>query len=160
MSKTGAGSGRGSMSRVRRGVVVAALVVMAALLVVGLVGFFADPLRLPPEVLEVLDQRASVVSMFIGAAGLVIAVAALLLQLRSDRRQATAETPDASDAGPRTPAVAAPPVQLPPAAGAQTQLNMPAAGGTVNAVQGGTLNIHNPAAPDARPGGGGQEPSS
>ncbi|MEU6796995.1 hypothetical protein ABZ907_35330 [Nonomuraea wenchangensis] len=124
--------------------VIVALVVMATLLVVGLVGFFADPLRLPPEVLEVLDQRASVVSMFIGAAGLVIAVAALLLQLRSDRKQATAE----------------PPVRLPPAAGTQTQLNMPAAGGTVNAVQDGTLNIHNPAAPDARPGGGGQEPSS
>ncbi|MEZ7124959.1 hypothetical protein ACBR40_06460 [Nonomuraea sp. AD125B] len=139
MSKTGESSGRGSISRVRRGVSVAALVVMAALLVVGLVGFFADPLQLPPEVLEILDQRASVVSMFIGAAGLVIAVAALRLQLRTDRGQATAE----------------PPVQLPPAAGTQTQLNMPAAGGTVNAVQGGTLNIHNPAAPD----GGAQEPS-
>jgi hypothetical protein len=144
MSKTGAGSGRGAVSWVRRGAAVAALVVMAALLVVGLVGFFADPLQLPPEVLEVLDQRASVVSMFIGAAGLVITVAALLLQLRSDRRQASAEPP-----------VAEPPVQLPPAAGTQTQLNMPAAGGTVNAVQGGTLNIHNPPAP----GGGGQEPS-
>ncbi|MFK4041751.1 hypothetical protein ACI2LC_38620 [Nonomuraea wenchangensis] len=144
MSKTGADSGRGSRSRVRRGAVVAALVVTAALLVVGLVGFFADPLRLPPEVLGVLDQRASVVSMFIGAAGLVIAVAALMLQLRSERRQTTAE----------------PPVQLPPAPGTQTQLNMPAAGGTVNAVQGGTLNIHNPAAPGGRPDGGGQEPSS
>ncbi|MGA4992366.1 hypothetical protein [Nonomuraea bangladeshensis] len=139
MSKTGESSGRGSISRVRRGVGIAALVVMAALLVVGLVGFFADPLQLPPEVLGVLDQRASVVSMFIGAAGLVIAAAALRLQLRTDRGQATAE----------------PPVQLPPAAGTQTQLNMPATGGTVNAVQGGTLNIHNPAAP----AGGGQEPS-
>ncbi|MEV4286360.1 hypothetical protein AB0K40_12735 [Nonomuraea bangladeshensis] len=140
MSKTGESSGRGAISRVRRGAVVAALVVMAALLVAGLVGFFADPLRLPPEVLQVLDQRASVVSMFIGAVGLVIAVAALLLQLRSDRRQDTA---------------AEPPVRLPPAAGTQTQLNMPATGGTVNAVQGGTLNIHNP----ATPAGGGQEPS-
>ncbi|MEU4508220.1 hypothetical protein AB0G05_01870 [Nonomuraea wenchangensis] len=152
MSKTGAGSEPGPRPRVRRGVVVAALVVMAALLVGGLVGFFADPLRLPPEVLEVLDQRASVVSMFIGAAGLVIAVAALLLQLRSDRRQATTETPDAP--------AAAPPVRLPPAAGTRTQLNMPAAGGTVNAVQGGTLNIHPPAAPGGRPDGGGQEPPS
>ncbi|MER7368900.1 hypothetical protein [Nonomuraea wenchangensis] len=150
MSKTGVGSGRGSRSRVRRGVVVAALVVTAALLVAGLVGFFADPLRLPPEVLEVLDQRASVVSMFIGAAGLMIAVAALLLQLRSDRRRTTAENASGTE----------PPVQPPPAPGTQTQLNMPAAGGTVNAVQGGTLNIHNPTAPGGRPGGGGQEPSS
>ncbi|MFG1616056.1 hypothetical protein ACGFI3_25110 [Nonomuraea wenchangensis] len=150
MSKTGADSGRGSRSRVRRGAVVTALVVTAALLVVGLVGFFADPLRLPPEVLQVLDQRASVVSMFIGSAGLVIAVAALLLQLRSDRRRTTAESASGTE----------PPVRLHPPPGTQTQLNMPAAGGTVNAVQGGTLNIHNPAAPGGRPGGGGQEPSS
>ncbi|MGW6501312.1 hypothetical protein [Nonomuraea angiospora] len=85
MSKTGAGSGRRSISSVRGGVVIAAIVVMAAMLVVGPAGFFSDPLRLPPEVLQMLDQRASVVSMFIGAAGLVIAVAALLLQLQSDR---------------------------------------------------------------------------
>ncbi|MGI5290247.1 hypothetical protein ACQEVF_43875 [Nonomuraea polychroma] len=31
-----------------------------------LIGFFADPLHLPAGVLGVLDQRASVISMFIG----------------------------------------------------------------------------------------------
>jgi uncharacterized membrane protein YuzA (DUF378 family) len=50
---------------------IAAMVAMTALLTVGLIGFFADPLHLPAEVLGVLDQRASVVSMFIGAAGLM-----------------------------------------------------------------------------------------
>ena len=64
-------------------VAVAAIVVLA----VGVVGVFADPLRLPPGVLSVLDQRAGVLSMFIGAAGLVVAVAALLLQLRAERAQ-------------------------------------------------------------------------
>ncbi|MGV9385932.1 hypothetical protein ACWDRB_59710 [Nonomuraea sp. NPDC003707] len=75
---------------------------MAALLAVGLIGFFADPLRLPPDVLGVLDQRASVISMFIGAAGLVVAVVALLLQLRADRTQPTAAT-DPAEAVPETP---------------------------------------------------------
>ncbi|MEV4364555.1 tetratricopeptide repeat protein [Nonomuraea sp. NPDC049625] len=62
--------------------VIAAIAAMAVLLVVGLVGFFADPLPLPAQV---LDQRASVVSMLIGATGLVVAVTALLLQLRAER---------------------------------------------------------------------------
>ncbi|MEV0163399.1 hypothetical protein [Nonomuraea fuscirosea] len=48
----------------------------------------------------------------------------------------------------------APPVQLPVTQGTQTQLNMPLAGGIVNAVQGGTMNIHPPAAPTQPPGGG------
>ncbi|MEU6786674.1 hypothetical protein ABZ912_46410 [Nonomuraea angiospora] len=77
---------------------------MAALLSVGLIGFFADPLQLPSDVLGVLDQRASVISMFIGAAGLVVAVVTLLLQLRADRRQpAAAVTIDPADAAPKTP---------------------------------------------------------
>ncbi|MEV4834571.1 WD40 repeat domain-containing protein [Nonomuraea sp. NPDC049486] len=42
---------------------------MTALLAVGLIGFFADPLHLPSGVLGVLDQRASVISMFVGAVG-------------------------------------------------------------------------------------------
>ncbi|GIH94312.1 ATP-binding protein [Planobispora siamensis] len=57
--------------------------VSAVLLTAGLVGFFlADPLRVPEEVLEVLDKRASVISMFVGIAGLLVAGAALLAQLR------------------------------------------------------------------------------
>jgi hypothetical protein len=84
-------------------VVIAAIVLPAALLAGGLVGFFADPLYLPPEVLSVLDQRASVLSMFIGAAGLVVAVVALLLQLRAERTHSPAETSSLPDAGPETP---------------------------------------------------------
>ncbi|MGW4797147.1 hypothetical protein ACWEPC_32475 [Nonomuraea sp. NPDC004297] len=57
---------------------------------VGLVGFFTDPLGLPPGLLEVLDQPASVVSMFVGASGPVVAVMALLLQIRAGRGQSAA----------------------------------------------------------------------
>ncbi|MEU8251736.1 NACHT domain-containing protein [Nonomuraea sp. NPDC048916] len=78
----------------------AAVVVMAAMLAVGLAGFFADPLHLSADVLGVLDQRASVVSMFIGAGGLVVAVAALLLQFRANGSQPAAV---ASKAGMRRP---------------------------------------------------------
>ena len=53
------------------------------LLGAGLTGFFADPLHLPDGVLDVLDKRASVISMFTGLAGLLIAGAALALQLRA-----------------------------------------------------------------------------
>lgn len=74
----------------------AAIVVLTVLLMAGLAGFFADPLGLPPQVLEVLDKRASVVSMFIGAAGLVVAVVALLLQTRADAGQATSQPVTAS----------------------------------------------------------------
>ena len=86
-------------------VVIAAIVWLAALPVVGLVGFFADPLHLPPEELSVLDQRASVLSMFIGAAGLIVAVAALLLQLRAERAYGATETPGQLRGGPQTPRV-------------------------------------------------------
>ncbi|MEU6786207.1 hypothetical protein ABZ912_44040 [Nonomuraea angiospora] len=48
------------------------------LLTVGLIGFLADPLHLPPDLLGVRDQRASVISTFIGAVGLVVAMVALL----------------------------------------------------------------------------------
>lgn len=61
----------------------AAVVASLGLLRAGLAGFFADPLHLPDEVLDVLDKRASVISMFTGLAGLLIAGAALALQLRS-----------------------------------------------------------------------------
>ncbi|MDX3102307.1 hypothetical protein [Nonomuraea angiospora] len=87
---------------------IAAIVAMTALLAVGLAGFFADPLHLSADVLGVLDQRASVISMFIGAAGLVVAVVALLLQLRTERTPAAAvATPDSPAAGERTPQVSA-----------------------------------------------------
>lgn len=62
---------------------VGVVVVSLGLLSVGLVGFFVDPLDLPEKVLGVLDQRASVISMFTGLAGLLIAGTALALQLRS-----------------------------------------------------------------------------
>ncbi|RCG16919.1 hypothetical protein DQ384_39945 [Sphaerisporangium album] len=73
-----------------------AVVVLCA----GLVGFFADPLHLPGAVLAVLDQRASVVSMFLGALALLVSVAGLLVQLRSG------DTPQPD--GPRSPSMHAP----------------------------------------------------
>ncbi|MEU7889850.1 hypothetical protein AB0B54_30475 [Microbispora bryophytorum] len=79
---------------------IAAIVVLAGLLAVGLVGFFADPLHLPPQVLDVLDQRASVVSMFIGAAGLVVAVVALLLQVRAESAAAAPDVPGVPQTSP------------------------------------------------------------
>ncbi|GAA3087435.1 hypothetical protein GCM10017600_68960 [Streptosporangium carneum] len=59
-----------------------------------MVGFFADPLHIPDEVLDVLDKRASVISMFTGLVGLLIAGAALLLQLRSPSLSAVAPPAD------------------------------------------------------------------
>jgi hypothetical protein len=104
MSKTTPGAERTPGSRLWRGV---AIVVVAACLVAGLLWFFADPLRLPTEVLEVLDQRAGVVGMFtgmaIGVAGLVIAVVALRAQVRADHAQpAGGAAPDAPAAEPET----------------------------------------------------------
>jgi hypothetical protein len=66
-------------------VVIAVIGVLTVLLVVGLIGFFADPLQLPEPVLDVLDKRSSVISMFIAVVGLPISVTALLLQLRQNR---------------------------------------------------------------------------
>ncbi|MEV4020352.1 FxSxx-COOH system tetratricopeptide repeat protein [Nonomuraea angiospora] len=78
-------------------VVVVSLVLLAA----GLVGFFADPLHLPAEVLDVLDKRASVISMFVGIAGLLVTGAALWAQLRSP---ASSPTSTVSSSGPSSPA--------------------------------------------------------
>ncbi|MFI6513295.1 tetratricopeptide repeat protein [Streptosporangium sp. NPDC050855] len=76
---------------------VVAVVVSLGLLGAGLVGFFTDPLDLPNEVLAVLDQRASVISMFTGLAGLLIAGTALVLQLRSS--SSMGEAPPAETGG-------------------------------------------------------------
>ncbi|MER7366340.1 hypothetical protein [Nonomuraea wenchangensis] len=74
---------------------IAAVVVLAICLAAGLLWFFADPLHLPDQVLQVLDQRASVVGMFtgmvLGAATLVVAVVALRAQLRAEHASAAAE---------------------------------------------------------------------
>lgn len=109
MSKTLPGAGRTTWSRLWRVVAIAAVVVLAACLAAGLLWFFADPLDLPDQVLQVLDQRASVVGMFtgmtLGAAGLVVAVVALRAQLRAEHipaqaeQQATPPTVSASDEG-------------------------------------------------------------
>lgn len=78
---------RAAGARLWRGVAVAALVLLVVSLVAGLLWFFADPLHLPPHLLAVLDQRASVVGMFagvgIGVAALVVAVVALRAQTRA-----------------------------------------------------------------------------
>lgn len=56
---------------------ITSVVILAGVLTAGLVGLLADPLHLPLPLLSVLDQRANVISMFIGAAGLMISVVAL-----------------------------------------------------------------------------------
>lgn len=80
-----------------RVVAIIALIVLAVCLAAGLLWFFADPLRLPDQVLQVLDQRASVVGMFagmaLGAAALVVAIVALRAQLRTDHASAAAAEP-------------------------------------------------------------------
>ncbi|MFC6900239.1 FxSxx-COOH system tetratricopeptide repeat protein [Nonomuraea dietziae] len=80
----------------------AGAVVSLALLVAGAAVFFADPQQGPTVVEDVLDKRASVVSMFVGVAGLLVAGAALLAQLRSSAASAPG---GASSSGPASPAV-------------------------------------------------------
>ncbi|WP_173529487.1 hypothetical protein [Nonomuraea antri] len=74
---------------------IAAAVVLAGCLAAGLVWFFADPLNVPAGVLEILDQRASVVGMFtgmmLGVAGLIVAVVALRAQRRAESAPPDAE---------------------------------------------------------------------
>ncbi|MET8992844.1 hypothetical protein ACFYUK_22130 [Nonomuraea wenchangensis] len=87
MSKT-PGIERVAGSRLWRIVAIASTGVLAICLVAVLVWFFADPLHLPDDVLQVLDQRASVVGMFtgmaLGAAALVVSAVALRAQLRAE----------------------------------------------------------------------------
>ncbi|MEU4834118.1 FxSxx-COOH system tetratricopeptide repeat protein, partial [Streptosporangium sp. NPDC023615] len=99
--------------------------VSLVLLGVGLVGFFIDPLDLPNEVLEVLDQRASVISMFTGLAGLLIAGTALALQLRSS-----------------SPAGAAPPAQADVLARIGGGDHVDLSGGTFHGPVTGTASTH------------------
>jgi hypothetical protein len=56
------GSERAAGSRLWRVVVIAASIMLVVCLAAALAWFFADPLHLPDQVLQVLDQRASVVS--------------------------------------------------------------------------------------------------
>ncbi|MBX6381846.1 MAG: hypothetical protein IRZ07_02555 [Microbispora sp.] len=99
---------------------IAAIVVLAVLLAAGLVGFFADPLGLPPQVLDVLDKRASVMSMFIGAAGLIVAVVDLLLQVRADAGQVTSQSAATPAAPGITPPIGSPSREATPESGRRT----------------------------------------
>ncbi|YCK33917.1 FxSxx-COOH system tetratricopeptide repeat protein [Actinomadura sp. ATCC 39365] len=74
--------------------------ISSTLLVAGTLGLFTDSLWAPVDVLDVLDKRASVISMFVGLAGLFVAGAALLAQLRSSSSAQHLPAP------PRTPAKA------------------------------------------------------
>lgn len=89
-------------SRLARWVTIAWIVALAALLAGGLITFFFDPFGLPPDLWGALDQRASVVSMFIGAIGLPLAVAALLHQMRTGTKPSakseSSEHPSGTDA--------------------------------------------------------------
>ncbi|WP_030922050.1 RIP homotypic interaction motif-containing protein [Streptosporangium amethystogenes] len=111
MSKTTPEAGRATGSRLWRGMAIIALVVLAACLVAGLLWFFADPLNLPPKLLDSLDQRASVIGMFsgmlLGAAGLVVAVLALRAQARAGRIPAGIAPPETAAAAQQAPPVAA-----------------------------------------------------
>lgn len=81
--------------RAARSLAVAGTIVLVICLAAGVLWFFADPLHVPDQVLQVLDQRASVVGMFtgmvLGAAALVVAVVALRAQLRAEDVPAEAE---------------------------------------------------------------------
>jgi hypothetical protein len=80
MSKAVGGQERAPGSWVWRAVRIAAIVVLVVSLGTGLASWF---LNLPNDMLEVLDQRASVIGMFTGAAGLVVAMLGLRVQLRN-----------------------------------------------------------------------------
>ncbi|MEV4398782.1 hypothetical protein [Nonomuraea sp. NPDC049607] len=107
MSKTSSGAERTTGSRLWRIVAIAAVVVPAVCLAAGVLWFFADPLHLSGQVLQVLDQRASVVGLFtgmtLGAAGLVVALVALRAQVRADRRPAAGTAPGTPAAEPGAP---------------------------------------------------------
>ncbi|MER7502556.1 trypsin-like peptidase domain-containing protein [Nonomuraea pusilla] len=64
----------------RRPIMRAVGLVSVLFLLAGLIIFFADPLGLPPELLDVLDKRASVGSLFAGTAGLFATAYSLLQQ--------------------------------------------------------------------------------
>ncbi|MFI7462805.1 hypothetical protein [Nonomuraea sp. NPDC049646] len=102
MSKTSPGTGRVLGSRLWRVVAIAAAVVLVVCLAAGLAWFFADPLQLPDQVLQVLDQRASVVGMFtgiaLGTAGLVVAAVSLRAQLGAEHTPPGQSTPQAVSA--------------------------------------------------------------
>ncbi|WP_219500226.1 hypothetical protein [Nonomuraea ceibae] len=80
MSKNPAEQGRTAGPQPWRAVRIAAITVLG---VSALTWFFTDPLHVPEDVLEALDQRASVIGMFTGAAGLVIATLGLRAQLQN-----------------------------------------------------------------------------
>ncbi|MFF4198332.1 hypothetical protein [Nonomuraea sp. NPDC001831] len=114
MSKTSSGAGRATGSQLWRVVAIAAAVVLGLCLVAGVLWFFADPLHLPDQVLQVLDQRASVVGMFtgmaLGAAALLVAVLALRAQLRAEQSPAAAEeSPTGAGQSPAADGQGAPP---------------------------------------------------
>lgn len=79
MAKAAERRERAPGSLVWRVVRVAAIVVLVVSL---LTWFLVDPLRLPGDVLEGLNQRASVIGMFTGAVGLVVSMLGLRVQLR------------------------------------------------------------------------------
>lgn len=96
-----------------------------------------------------------VVAVALTAASTLVTFA---LTRTATRDTGQAEHPQPSPA-PDQPPSTAPPIELPVTPGMQTQLNMPATGGIVNAVQGGTMNINNPL-PQAQPPDGGEGSSS
>ncbi|GGK94163.1 hypothetical protein Sme01_56860 [Sphaerisporangium melleum] len=103
MSKTTPEAGRATGSRLWRGMAIIALLVLSASLLAALLWFFAEPLRLSPEMLAILNQRAGVAGLFtgmlLGTAGLVVAVVALRAQTRADRIPAGIAPPGTAAAG-------------------------------------------------------------
>ncbi|MEV0202549.1 hypothetical protein [Nonomuraea sp. NPDC050691] len=77
----------------------AVLLVSLVLVVIGLLGFLVDPLRLPEQLLDVLDKRASVISMGVGMLGLLLAGLTLWLQVRSPASPEAGESAGPSSSG-------------------------------------------------------------
>ncbi|WP_214325769.1 FxSxx-COOH system tetratricopeptide repeat protein [Nonomuraea sediminis] len=69
----------------------------------GLIGFLIDPLHVPYALLDVLDKRASVVSMGMGMLGLLVAGLALWFQVRTD--SGSGAPAGSVSTGPRSPAI-------------------------------------------------------
>ncbi|MEV0150403.1 MULTISPECIES: hypothetical protein [unclassified Nonomuraea] len=100
MAKGAGGQERSPGSWVWRAVRIAAIVVLGVSL---LAWFLVDPLDLPGDLLEELNQRASVIGMFTGAGGLIVSMLGLRVQQRSrpvDDIASTTGTPGPGQAKP------------------------------------------------------------
>lgn len=97
--------------------------------------------------LDEADKVSSVIALFVGLAGLALTLYDIVLARRGTRAPRTPEPRPATGTAPAPPAS--------PAPRTRTQINAPGQGGTVNAVQDGTMHIHHGPPPPAPPPGTG-----